>query len=414
MSTVAAAKPGGFAAFGVRNFRRFVGGQSVSLVGSWVDTVAQGLLVLQIGGNGVMLGVVVAARYLPVLLLTPVAGLVVDRSNKRHILIGTAIALGLLAGTLAVLVFTQTATLWAVILIALGFGVASALDNPARLAFIQELVEPDLIRNAVSLNSTFVNVGRAVGPLVAAVLVATVGIGWCFVVDALSFVAVLLALLWLRTGDLYPSKRGGRGKRGLRGGLRLAARTEEVLVPLLMMALIGTFTYEFEVSLPLLAKGAFGRAEDYPWLIGAFGVGSVAGGLWNAFRGRTGVRRMMAAAAVFAVAMAATAVAPSPLVAVPLLVVVGFASITFITTGNTTVQLAAPPEYRGRVTALWSTAFLGSTPIGSLIIGTIGNVDARVAVGVGAAACVVAFVVAAILHRVRGGHDAPQPDAQAT
>src|ERR1700759_5543660 len=182
------------AAFAVPNYRRFVIGQSVSLVGSWTETVAQALLVLQLTGSGVWLGLATAARYLPVLLLTPYAGLVVDRHDKRTVLLVTQASLAALSLVLGALVLAGAIELWMVFAIALGFGVLTALDNPARMAFIPEMVGPQLIRNAVTLNSTFVNVGRAVGPVVAAALVAGVGIGWCFVVNGASFAAVLAAL----------------------------------------------------------------------------------------------------------------------------------------------------------------------------------------------------------------------------
>ncbi len=389
-----AAVAGPFAAFSIWNFRRFVAGQSVSLIGTWTETVAQALLVLQLTNSAIAVGFATSARYLPVLLLTPYAGLIVDRRDKRRLLIYTATGLAVLSVIQGTLVLTHAIQLWSIIVIALAFGVLSALDNPARQAFIPEMVGKPLIRSAVTLNSTFVNVGRAVGPIVAAVLITTIGIGWCFLANAASFTAVLYALTTMRTRNLFPTVSVGHSKGQLMQGFRYALTVTEIIGPIAMMALIGTFTYEFEVSLPLFAHVSLrGSTTTYSWLIGAFGVGSIIGGLYCAWMSATGLPRLIRAAIVYAAAMAATAFAPTLWIAVPLLIVVGIASITFITTGNSTIQIASAPEFRGRVTALWSTAFLGSTPIGALIIGYVDAASPRLGLAVGALACVVAAVV---------------------
>lgn len=390
------------AAFSVSNFRRFVTGQSVSLIGSWTETVAQALLVLQLTNSAKAVGFVTAVRYLPVLLLTPYAGLVVDRSNKRHVLIATASSLAILSFLQGGLVLSGAINIWWIYALALCFGILSALDNPARQAFIPEMVGQGLIHSAVTLNSTFVNVGRAIGPAVAAVLIATIGIGWCFLVNAASFAAVLYALLTMKVADLHPASRVRAARNQLVQGFRYAVRNPNIIGPIAMMALIGTFTYEFEVSLPLFARVSLdGSDSTYSWLIGAFGIGSVLGGLYCMWKPETGISRLLRAALLYAAAMAAGALAPSLQIAVPIFVVVGMASIVFITTGNSTIQLASSPEYRGRVTALWSTAFLGSTPIGAAIIGFVDAVSPRLALGAGAAACLVAVVVGAYFAKLR-------------
>lgn len=388
------------AALSVPNFRRFVIGQGVSLVGSWTETVAQAILVLQLTNSATAVGFATAARYLPVLLLTPYAGLLVDRMDKRRILVATASLLAMLSLLQATLVLTHRIDMTIVFGIALLFGCLSALDNPARQAFIPEMVGKPLIRNAVTINSTMVNVGRALGPLVAAVLVTTVGIGWCFLVNAVSFGAVLVALLTMQRSALYPVQRVVAARGQLIEGFRYAATVPEIIGPVAMMALIGTFTYEFEVSLPLFAKVSLaGGAASYSWLLGAFGAGSVVGGLYCMVRPELGMARLVRAALLYAAAMLATAGAPSEGVAVGLLFVVGLASITFITTGNATIQLAAAPQYRGRVTALWSTAFVGSTPIGASIIGLIDSRDPRLGLAVGGVACLAAALVGIIAQR---------------
>jgi MFS family permease len=397
------------AAFAVPNYRRFVIGQSVSLVGSWTETVAQALLVLQLTSSGVWLGLATAARYLPVLLLTPYAGLIVDRHDKRTILLVTQASLAAVSLILGAVVLLGVIQLWMVFAVALAFGVLTALDNPARMAFIPEIVGPGLIRNAVTLNSTFVNVGRAVGPVVAAALVAGVGIGWCFVANGVSFVGVLAALLTLNISQLRRGTRVAHRAHQLRDGLAYARRVPQVLAPLCMMALIGTFTYEFEVSLPLFARGPLaGGVTTYSWLMGAFGLGAVLGGIYCTRHAQTGVPRMIRAAGLYMAAMAATACTGSVAAAALMLVVVGFTSIIFLTTGNSTVQIAAEPVYRGRVTALWSTAFVGSTPIGATIIGAIGAASPRLALLVGAAACGAAAITGlAFLARARAPAESP-------
>ena len=277
------ARPARFAALAVPNFRRYVSGQSLSLIGTWVETVAQALLVLQLTHSGIILGLTTAARYAPVLLLSPYAGLLVDRHSKRRVLLATQTGLGLVSATLGVLVLTGNVRLWQVVVLAVLFGIFSAVDNPARQAFVQEMVGRDLVRDAVTLNTTTVNVARVIGPAIAAVLVGTVGIGWCFVVNAASFGFVIVSLLSLNTRLLHPVPPVPRGRGQLRAGLRYAVGVPAIIRPLLMMALVGTFTFEFEVSLPLLAETTFhGTAATYSWLIGALGAGAVLGGLYAA------------------------------------------------------------------------------------------------------------------------------------
>jgi MFS family permease len=387
--------PAMFAALAVPNFRRYVSGQSLSLIGTWVETVAQALLVLRLTHSGTILGLTTAARYAPILLLSPYAGLLVDRYAKRHVLLVTQAGLGVVSALLGAAVLTGTVRLWQVVVLAVAFGVFSAVDNPARQAFVQEVVGHDLVRNAVTLNTTMVNVARVIGPTVAAVLASTVGLGWCFVVNAVSFGFVIISLLSLDTRRLHPVPPVPRGRGQLRAGLRYAARVPEIARPLLMMALIGAFTFEFEVSLPLLAETTFhGTATTYSWLIGALGAGAVAGGLYAARSARTGVARLTRAALGYAIAVGLVAVAPTFPTAVAACVLVGVATVIFLTTGNATIQLASDPEYRGRVTALWSMALVGTTPIGSPVIGALSDAAGpRYALGLGAAACVAAAII---------------------
>jgi MFS family permease len=384
-----------FAALAVPNFRRYVSGQSLSLIGTWVETVAQALLVLRLTHSGTILGLTTAARYGPILLLSPSAGLLVDRWPKRRVLLGTQLGLGLVSAVLGVIVLTGQVRLWQVVVLAVLFGTLSAVDNPARQAFVAEVVGRDLVQNAVTLNSTSVNVARVIGPTVAAVLVSTIGLGWCFVVNAVSFAFVIASLLSLDVRSLHPVAPAPRKRGQLREGLDYARRIPAIARPLLMMALIGTFTFEFEVSLPLLATTTFhGTATTYSWLIGAFGAGAVVGGLYAARSARTGVRRFTKTALAYAITVGLLALAPTLQTAVAACVLAGAATVTFLTTGNSTIQLASEPGYRGRVTALWSMALVGSTPVGSPVIGAIcDSAGPRYALALGAAACLAAVVV---------------------
>jgi MFS family permease len=396
-----------FAALAVPNFRRYVSSQSLSLIGTWVETVAQALLVLHLTHSGTVLGLTTAARYAPILLLSPYAGLLVDRHSRRHVLLATQAGLGLVSAVLGVSVLIGNVRLWQVVVLALLFGTLSAVDNPARQAFVQEVVGRDLVRNAVTLNSTTVNVARVIGPTIAAILIGTIGIGWCFIVNAVSFMFVIASLLALDVGALHQIPPVLRARGQLREGLRYAARVPAIARPLLMMALVGTFTFEFEVSLPLLAHTTFhGGDIAYSWLIGALGAGAVAGGLHAARVARTGVQRLTWAALLYAIAVGLVAAAPTMATAVAACALVGAASVTFLVTGNATVQLASEPRYRGRITALWSTALVGSTPIGAPVVGALSDVAGpRYALALGSAACLAAVVIGRWTGKAANGPD---------
>jgi MFS family permease len=384
-----------FAALSVPNFRRYVAGQSLSLIGTWVETVAQALLVLHLAHSGTVLGLTTATRYGPILLLSAYAGLLVDRYAKRHILLATQAGLGLVSAVLGVSVLAGQIRLWQIFVLGLLFGIFSAVDNPARQAFVQEMVGRGLVRNAVTLNSTAVNLARVIGPTIAAILVSTIGIGSCFIVNAISFAFVIASLLSLDPARLHPVPAVHRHRGQLRAGLRYAARVPAIARPLLMMAIVGTFTFEFEVSLPLLARTTFhGGSTTYSWLLVGLGAGAVAGGLHAARYARTGVARLATACAFYALSVGFVAIAPTLPVAITACALTGVASIAFLTTGNSTIQLASKPDYRGRVTALWSMALVGSTPIGSPIIGAVSDLAGpRYALGLGAAACLAAAAV---------------------
>jgi MFS family permease len=239
-SGLASPSSGGiFAALAVPNFRRFLAGQAVSLVGTWTEAVAQALLVLRLSHSGAVLGLITAARFAPTLVLSPYGGVLADRYPKRRVLAVTQVGLALVSLALGLLVVANAVRLWEVAVLATLFGVLAAVDNPARLSFVGEMVDRQRLRNAVTLNTTIVNVARAVGPAIAGVLVVTVGIGACFLVNAASFTAVLLALATLDGSQLHPAGPKAPARGWLRDGLRYARRRPEILAPLLMMTLIG-------------------------------------------------------------------------------------------------------------------------------------------------------------------------------
>jgi len=380
-----------------------------------MQTVAQAWLVLQMTDSGTALGLVAAAQFLPVLALAPYGGLIVDRADKRRLLIGTQTALGLLALTLGVLTVSGVVELWMIVVLAVLLGLVNACDNPGRQAFALELVGRERLRNAVSLNSILVNAARAVGPAVAGALIATVGIGACFLVNAASYVAVLAALIGMDASQLSPSPPALRARGQVREGLRYVAGTGGLLVPLLMLALIGTLAYEFSVVLPVLAHSTFdGGAGTYALLTSSMGAGAIVGGLVVAGRGGTGIRALTLAAATFGTAIGLAALAPTLATAVAAMALVGAASIMFLATGNTTLQLTADPAFRGRVMALWAVAFLGSTPLGGPVVGLVADgVSPRGGLALGALACLVAASIGAVALargvRADGDPAAPRP-----
>ncbi|UQX87591.1 MFS transporter [Jatrophihabitans telluris] len=390
-----------FSSLSNRNYRRYYSGQAVSLIGTWMQTVAQSWLVLQLTGSGTALGVSVALQTLPVLVLGPYGGVVADRVDKRRLMVVLQSLMGLLALVLGLLTVTHAVRLWEVYLLAFLLGLNNCFENPARQAFVLEMVGPAELRNAVSLNSVLVNAARAVGPAVAGVIIALGGIGICFLLNALSFVAVVVSLLRLDTSALQPSTPAVRARGQLREGLRYVRRTPTIAVPLLMMALIGCLAYEFQVVLPVVAKQTFGGgAQAYGFMTAAMGTGAVVGGLWVAARGRTGVRALVKSAALFGLVIGGAAVAPSLYWELVALTLVGAASVGVMAKGNSTLQLEAAPTMRGRVMALWAVAFLGSTPIGGPIAGAVSEqYGGRAGLALGAVACLVAAGLAAVFLR---------------
>jgi MFS family permease len=395
-----------FAALAVPNYRRYIAGQSVSLIGTWMQMAAQSWLVLSLTGSATTLGVIVALQTLPVLLLGPYGGVVADRIDKRRLMVLLQIAMGVQALILGLLTITHSVRLWEIGALAALLGLNNAFENPARQSFMLELVGSESLRNAVTLNSVLVNVARVIGPAVAGVLIATVGEGPCFLLNAASFVAVVTSLVTLDRAAINPSPPSGREPGQLREGLRYVRRTPELGVPLAMMALAGALAYEFQVTLPVMAReGLHVGATGFGFMTSAMGVGAVIGGLFVANKGRTGLPTLVLAASAFGVVLLLASIAPNLPTELVALALAGGASISFMATANSTLQLSAAPSMRGRVMALWFVAFQGSTPIGGPIVGWVmAQAGARAGLGLGGITCLVtALLGLLVLRRLTSG-----------
>ncbi len=384
-----------FASLAVPNYRRYYSGQAISLIGTWMQMTAQAWLVLTLTHSATALGAIIALQTLPVLLLTPYGGVLADRMNKRRVMIALQSAMGIQALILGVLTVTGAVRVWEIGLLAVLLGLNNAFENPSRQSFMIEMVGPENLRNAVSLNSVLVNVARSLGPAVAGLLIAGVGVGVCFLINAFSFVAVIASLAMMDLSTLNPTPPTPRAKGQLREGFAYVRHTPELAIPLLMMGLVGCLTYEFQVSLPVMAKsGLHVGAAGFGFMTAAMGVGAVVGGLMVANRGKTGLRPLVQAASVFGVAVGLATLAPSLPLELAALAFAGGASITFMATGNSTLQLTARPEMRGRVMALWFVAFQGSTPIGGPAVGWVmESIGPRAGLGLGAIVCFAAALM---------------------
>lgn len=381
-----------FSSLGVRNFRLFFSGQLISQVGNWLTMIAQTLLVLKITGNGLAVGLLTACQFGPVLLLGAWAGLIADRSDKRKLLIGVQVFAMAQSFALAALAFMDHPPLAGLYVVALIGGVALAFDNPARRAFVVEMVPEANVNNAVSLNSALMTSSRIVGPALAGLLIHTVGYGWCFLVDGFSYIAVLLGYALMDPTKFRSAPVTVRGKGQVRAGLRYARSVPELWIPLVMMAIIGTLSFNFQVVIPLLVEKTFhGNDATFTLLFSFISVGSLVGALATARRKAIGVNHVVMAATGFGVAMLLFAAAPNLAWAFPIGLLLGGSSITFMTASTAIVQIRSDPAMRGRALALQAIVFLGSTPIGGPILGALSDAfGARAGVVLGGVAALVA------------------------
>lgn len=390
-----------FAAMAIPNYRLYIQGQAISLMGTWMQMAAQSWLVLQLTNSATALGLIVALQTIPVLILGPYGGVIADRVDKRKAMIGLQAMMGLQALVLGVLTVTHVVRIWEIGVLAAMLGFNNAFENPARQSFMMELVGLEHLRNAVSLNSTMVNVARAVGPAIGGLMIAAVGSGWCFLFNAVTFIAVISSLTRMDTSALRPVTPTPRAKGQLREGLDYVRRRPNLALPLAMAAAVGCITYEFQVTLPYMAQhGLHSGSAAYGFMTAAMGAGAVVGGLIVATRGKTGPLPLILAAIGFGTTMAIATIAPSLALELVALALVGATSVAFMSQTNATLQLGAAPEMRGRVMSLWFVAFQGSTPIGGPIVGAVmSGFGARAGLGVGAITCFLVALAGALTVR---------------
>lgn len=361
-----------FAPLSIPNYRRFFVGQVFARCGAWVQAVAEIWLVLRLTGSGVSLGLTTALQFAPMLVLGAWAGVWADRMPKRRILLAAQGWMVAPALTLLVLTATGAVELWMVYALVLARGLGHAVDTPVRQSFVMEVVGRDQVAAAVSLNSAVVSTARLVGPAVAGGLIAGVGIAPCFAVSCAAFLVAVGALLAVDPGALQRAALSGRHPGQLREGLSQVRSNPALRVPLMAMAVVGTLAFNFQVVLPLMARYAFhGGAGTYGALAGAMGAGAVVGAVTTASRGSPSLAGLGAIGLAFGALLAAIAAAPTLGLALAALVLMGAASISFTATTNSLLQLAAPTAIRGRVMALWSVVFLGSTTVGGPIVGWV-------------------------------------------
>lgn len=386
-----------FSSLNIRNYRLYFFSQIVSMSGTWMQLVAQGWLVLKLTDSGVALGTNAALQFLPLLLFGAWGGVVADRLDKRRGLVFTQAAAALLAIVLGVLTLTGVVQLWMVYLLSFLLGLVTVIDMPTRQAFVVEMVGPKDLSNAIGLNGAIFTSARVVGPALAGLLIKVAGIAPAFIINGASYLAVIAALIAMRPDDLIRRAPVAKARGQLREGLKYVWRTHDLKFTLLMMALVGTFAFNFQVLLPVLAKHDFGGdAGTYGLMGSVLGIGAVIGALFAAARNRPTRRLILGSSlATGAFLMAAAASPTLPLILISL-GLVGAASIIFIATANATLQLNCSDAMRGRVMALYTVVFLGSTPIGGPLIGWIAQqFGARIGLLVGGMAAFTAVTLGA-------------------
>ena len=394
------------------NYRRYLAGSVVSNTGTWMQRVAQDWLVLQLPGNsGTALGITTGLQFLPVLLLSPYAGVIADRFPKRRLLQLTQLTMAAASLLLAVLAVTGVVQTWHVYVIAFAFGIGSAFDAPARQSFVSEMVGQDDLTNAVGLNSAAFNAARILGPALAGLMIGALGggakaTGWVILINAASYGAVIWQLQRMNVALLQSPELRGREPGALREGVRYVRSQPKLILILIMVFFAGTFGMNFQITSALMATEVFGKgAGEYGILGSAMAVGSLTGALLAARRVRIRLRLLVVAAFAFGVAEIIAGLLPTYVAFAVFCPVIGFCTLTLLNSANATIQLETPPEIRGRVMALYMTIVMGGTPIGSPIIGWIGETfGARWTFVVGGVLTMIGVLVALIVYsRLQGG-----------
>ncbi|EYR62636.1 MFS transporter [Actinotalea ferrariae CF5-4] len=392
-----------FASLRYVNYRLWFAGALVANIGTWMQRVAQDWLVLTVltDDSGVAVGITTALQFAPILVLSAWAGLLADRLDRRKLLIATQVAQGVLAAGLGVLVLSGAAELWHVYVFAGLLGCVSAIDAPVRQTFVADMVPPERLSNAVGLNSASFNAARLIGPGLAGLLIAAVGTGWVFVINAVTFAATILSLTAMRRGELHPQERTRRGKGQIREGIRYVRGRSDIVVVMVVVGVVSTFGLNFQLTSAVMARTEFGRGpQEYGILGSVLAIGSLTGALLAARRERPRVRLVIGAAFGFGIASGVMALMPTYELYLLACIPVGFASLTMMTAANSTLQMSTDPAMRGRVMSLYMVVFLGATPVGSPIIGWVAEtLGARWAIGIGSVSALLVAAGAAVWAR---------------
>lgn len=381
-----------FLSLRTRNFRLFFIGQTISNSGNWLTNVALTLLILHLTGSGLYVGLLTACQFGPILLLTIWGGAIADRYNKRNLLFVTQSLEMLESIALAALAFTHDPPIWAFFLVATVGGILLAFDNPLRRSFVTEMVPKEDIPNAVVLYSTIINVARIIGPALAGVLIVSVGYGWCFTLDAVTYIAVLLSLWMMRPRELHRQPTSPTAKVDVRAGLRYVRSVPVLWISFAMLFLVGSLAYNFTVTLPLLVtKSLHGGEGAFTLIYSLFGVGALCGALLVANRGLVHMRHVIMGVLALGVMMFLLAASPSVATTLPIALLLGAAGIMYMTATTSIVQVEAEPSMHGRVLALQTVLLVGTTPIGAPILGWLADtIGARAPIIIGAFACLAA------------------------
>jgi MFS family permease len=390
-----------------RNFQLFFTGQMISLVGTWMQTVAQSWLVYRITGSTLLLGTVGFASQIPVFLIAPLGGAIADRANRHRVVIATQTASMVLAFVLAVLTLTHRIQVWQIMVLAAGLGIVNAFDIPARQAFLMDMVGREDLLNAIALNSSMFNGARIIGPAVAGIVVAWVGEGWCFFANAVSYIAVIAGLLMMKITHPVNLANEVSPLEHILEGFRFAAKAAPIRAILLLLGLVSLVGMPYSVLMPVFAKEILGGgARELGWLMGATGVGALLGALTLAARvGLKGLSKIIAlCAGGFGVSVIAFSFSRIFWLSLILLVPVGFTMMVQMASSNTLLQSMVPSQMRGRVVALYTMMFMGVAPFGAFFAGALAHrIGAPWTVALGGLACIAgASAFGMVLPSIRG------------
>lgn len=393
-----------FGSLGIYNYRLYASGQIISLVGVWMQRVAQDWLVLELtNGSPIALGFAASLQFLPVLILSMWGGVLADRMDKRKLLLWLESALGICALALGLLDVTGVAELWHVYVLCFLLGCFSAVETPVRQSFVVEMVGRDQLTNAVAINSMMFNLARIIGPAIAGVTIVAIGTGWVFIANAISFVGVVGGVWLMRTSQLQRSDPVPREKGQLLSGLRYVKHRPDLLTVMLLVFFIATFGMNFYMTLAIMARNVFGGdADAYGLLSTLIAVGTLAGATWAARRKTPRLSVFIGAGVLFGALEIVSGLMPTMILTGLMMIPVGIAMMTFNTTANATIQLAVEPEMRGRVMGIYMLVFLGGNPVGGPLMGWLGEINGRAPIIIGGAVSMIVTITAWIILVRRG------------